>query len=280
MISPANTYVGLTSDEPGSEPGEPDKYYPTGTRTYARIAPLDVKQGAAIVALMKQEGCTKVAMTNDKEVYGAGLARVIEMAAKAQGLTLTANDAIDKNASNYRALAAAGQGRRRRLLRVLRHHRQQRGPAVQGLRGRARRRRQALRSGRRLRRLFANEKEGGIPASLAPQVKCTVPRSLPTRTRPPARSSSRPTRRSSATPPTRTPSTATRRMALALDAIERSKTGEREDILKAIFATKDRESVLGTYSIDEKGDTTLGDYGAYTIDDGALKFDQTVKPVS
>jgi branched-chain amino acid transport system substrate-binding protein len=44
-------------------------------------------------------------MTNDKEVYGAGLARVIETSAKEQGLTLTANDAIDKNASNYRGLA-------------------------------------------------------------------------------------------------------------------------------------------------------------------------------
>ena len=39
MISPANTYVGLTTDDPGSEPGEPDKYYPTGKRTYTRIVP-------------------------------------------------------------------------------------------------------------------------------------------------------------------------------------------------------------------------------------------------
>ena len=54
---------------------------------------------------MKEDGCTKVAMTNDKEVYGAGLARVIELSAKEQGLELIANDAIDKNASNYRSLA-------------------------------------------------------------------------------------------------------------------------------------------------------------------------------
>ena len=30
QISPANTYVGLTTNEPGSAPGEPQKYYPTG----------------------------------------------------------------------------------------------------------------------------------------------------------------------------------------------------------------------------------------------------------
>src|SRR5215813_5974351 len=39
QISPANTYVGLTTNDPGSEPGEPEKYYPTGERTYVRIVP-------------------------------------------------------------------------------------------------------------------------------------------------------------------------------------------------------------------------------------------------
>src|SRR5215212_10410064 len=41
QISPSNTYVGLTTDAPGSEPGEPDKYYPAQKRTYARIVPTD-----------------------------------------------------------------------------------------------------------------------------------------------------------------------------------------------------------------------------------------------
>jgi branched-chain amino acid transport system substrate-binding protein len=44
-------------------------------------------------------------------------------------------------------------------------------------------------------------------------------------------------------------------MRLALDAIERSGTGEKADVLEALFATKDRQSALGTYSIDENGDT-------------------------
>ena len=55
-------------------------------------------------------------------------------------------------------------------------------------------------------------------------------------------------------------------MNLALDAIKRSATpARRPDILKAIFATKDRTSVLGTYSIDKNGDTTLTDYGVYSV---------------
>ena len=64
---------------------------------------------------------------------------------------------------------------------------------------------------------------------------------------------------------------------LALDAIERSGTGNKEDIVKALFETKDRESVLGTYSIDENGDTTLSDYGVYRVKGGELEFDRTIQ---
>ena len=105
MISPANTAVGLTTNQPGSNPGEPDKYYPAGTRNYTRIVPKDTIQGAALATVMKEDGCTKVQMANDKEVYGAGLSANIELAAKAQGLALISNEAIDKNAANYRSLA-------------------------------------------------------------------------------------------------------------------------------------------------------------------------------
>ena len=72
QVSPANTYVGLTTNLPGSAPGEPQKYYPTGTRTYLRIVPIDSIQAAADLMAMKQAGCTKVAVANDKEAYGTG----------------------------------------------------------------------------------------------------------------------------------------------------------------------------------------------------------------
>ena len=110
MISPANTAVGLTTNQPGSNPGEPDKYYPAGTRNYTRIVPKDTIQGAALATVMKEDGCTKVQLTNDKEVYGAGLAANIELAAKAQGLAIISNEAIDKNAANYRSLAQKAKG--------------------------------------------------------------------------------------------------------------------------------------------------------------------------
>src|SRR5829696_250196 len=80
QVSPANTAVGLTSDEPGADEGEPEKYYPSGERHYLRIVPKDTIQGAALATVMKDDGCSSMYILNDKEVYGAGLARNIEMA--------------------------------------------------------------------------------------------------------------------------------------------------------------------------------------------------------
>src|ERR687897_1759804 len=105
QISPANTAVGLTSDEPGADKGEPDKYYPTGERHYLRIVPKDTIQGAALATVMKKDGCTTAYILNDKEVYGAGLARNVESAAKTQGLEIAGNEGIDPKAPNFRSQA-------------------------------------------------------------------------------------------------------------------------------------------------------------------------------
>ena len=105
QISPANTAVGLTTNEPGADKGEPEKYYPTGDRHYLRIVPKDTIQGAALATIMKEDGCTNVAMANDKEVYGAGLGRNVEASLKEQSIKLAFNEGIDPKASNFRSLA-------------------------------------------------------------------------------------------------------------------------------------------------------------------------------
>src|SRR5204862_7478517 len=105
QISPSNTYGGLTTNEPGAEPGEPDKYYPSGERTYARVVPRDKIQGAALVATMQGDGCKTATLWDDKSTYGSGLARNIEQSAKAKGLTAENRQGTDKNSPNYRSIA-------------------------------------------------------------------------------------------------------------------------------------------------------------------------------
>jgi branched-chain amino acid transport system substrate-binding protein len=277
MISPANTAVGLTTNQPGSNPGEPDKYYPTGTRNYTRIVPKDTIQGSALVTLMKQDGCTKVQLTNDKEVYGAGLAKNVELAAKAQGVSIISNEAIDKNAANYRSLAqkAKAAGADCFLYTGITANN-----AVQLYKDFA----AALPNAKLYgpdgvaESGFATPKDGGIPTSLDPRVHVTVATLSPDQYPPEGQSFFKDyTTKYGEDNPDPYAIYGYEAMKLGLDAIARSKTGEKADILKALFATKDRQSVLGTYSIDENGDTTLTDYGVYGIKDGELTFDQTIK---
>jgi hypothetical protein len=69
QISPSNTTVGLTSNEPGAEPGTPQKHYPSGFRNYVRLVPRDTVQGAALATMMQKDGCQRVAMANDRALY-------------------------------------------------------------------------------------------------------------------------------------------------------------------------------------------------------------------
>src|ERR1700751_5055020 len=110
QVSPANTYVGLTTNLPGSAPGEPQKYYPTGKRTYLRFVPLDSIQAAADLIAMKNAGCTKVAVANDKEAYGAGLATLLGLEKGFYGVNIVSNTGIGPTAPNFRSYASTIQG--------------------------------------------------------------------------------------------------------------------------------------------------------------------------
>ena len=280
QISPANTAVGLTTNEPGADKGEPDKYYPAGTRHYLRIVPKDTIQGAALATVMKEDGCTSVAMANDKEVYGAGLSRNIESSLEEQGVELAFNEGIDPKASNFRSLAgrAKGEGADCFVFSGITAN-----GAVQIYKDFAAALPDAklygpdgvAESG------FADPKEGGIPSSVAGKVKVSVATLNPESYPPEGQEFfTQFEQEYGEENPDPYAIYGYEAMRLVLDAIERAGSASKEDILKALFDTKDRESVLGTYSIDENGDTTLTDYGVYTIEDGELTFDKTVKAAS
>jgi len=105
MVSPANTYVGLTHTGPGTVAGEPGKYYPTGKRNYARVVAADDYQGAADALLTQSLGVKKVFILNDKEAYGLGVATNYKNAATKLGIKTVGFTAWDGKASSYQALA-------------------------------------------------------------------------------------------------------------------------------------------------------------------------------
>jgi branched-chain amino acid transport system substrate-binding protein len=65
-------------------------------------------------------------------------------------------------------------------------------------------------------------------------------------------------------------------MALILEAVGRN-GADREAVLTTIRATRDRDSVVGRYSLDSDGHTTLG-YGRMEIVDGQLVWDRDTPP--
>jgi len=107
MVSPANTYVGLTHAGPGTAAGEPGKYYPTGKRNYIRVVAADDFQGAADAILAKNVmKSKKIYILNDKEAYGLGVATNMRNALnKIKGVSIVGFEAWDPKASSYEALA-------------------------------------------------------------------------------------------------------------------------------------------------------------------------------
>jgi branched-chain amino acid transport system substrate-binding protein len=280
MVSPANTYVGLTTNEPGSAPGEPQKYYPTGTRTYLRIVPRDSIQAASDLLAMKQAGCTKVAVANDKEAYGQGLAALIELEKGNYGVNVVSNTGIDPTAPNFRSFAATikGQGADCFFFAGIVSN-----GAVQITKD--------VHSALPTAKVFGGDgvctdsytsaKKGGVPASLYPLMQCTVA-----------------TQKLSAYPGGKDFLAAYSKayhtsspdpyaiygyevMKLGLDTVAKlgAQGNSKSAVLKALFATQNRQSVLGTYGFDKNGDTTLKSYGLYKVDSsGEPVFYKTITP--
>ena len=267
QVSPANTYVGLTTNDPGSVPGEPGTYYPTGKRTYLRIVPRDSYQGSDGLAAMKAAGCTKVAVANDKQTYGAGLATQLELNKAKYGITITSNTGIDPKAPNYRAYAQTIKAQGPNCFYFA-------GTTPNGAVQLTKDVNAALPTAKIFggdgicTGAYTGAKQGGVPASIAPLIQCTVAYQQLT-----------------AYPGGRNPFLIQYKakyhvsnpdpyaiygyeaMKLGLDTIAGlgSKGNDKTAVLTALFATKARHSVLGTYGFDKNGDTTSKTYGLWKV---------------
>ncbi len=106
MISPGNTYPGLTKPGTG-EAGEPWVYYPLGIRNYFRVVPADDLQGSAAAAYAQEIGARSVYVLDDTELYGKGIANIFARSAQELGLDVVGGpESIDVRANDYSDLAA------------------------------------------------------------------------------------------------------------------------------------------------------------------------------
>jgi len=102
MVSNANTNPGLTKTW---DVGEPDKYFPSGTRSYARVITTDDYQGQGAAAFAKDDlKVTKAFVLNDNQTYGVGVAKAFTESAKANGIEIVGTQSWDAKQPNYTAL--------------------------------------------------------------------------------------------------------------------------------------------------------------------------------
>ncbi|MDQ1042225.1 branched-chain amino acid transport system substrate-binding protein [Streptomyces sp. V4I2] len=102
MVSHANTNPGLTKSW---DPGEPEKYFPSGKRNYARVIATDDYQGAAGAQFAAKDlGVKSCYVLNDNQTYGIGVAKAFVDEAKKQGIKVLGNQAWDLKQPNYTAL--------------------------------------------------------------------------------------------------------------------------------------------------------------------------------
>jgi branched-chain amino acid transport system substrate-binding protein len=93
QVSPASPYVGLTSSLDAGQ-DEPERFYPSGLRTFGRLQPGDPIEAGAQVQLLKDLGVHKVYVLDDQDPFYMPLAQMVTGDAQRAGVTVAAHDSL------------------------------------------------------------------------------------------------------------------------------------------------------------------------------------------
>ncbi|MDP1846618.1 MAG: branched-chain amino acid ABC transporter substrate-binding protein [Solirubrobacteraceae bacterium] len=272
QVSPSSTYDGLT--RASRRQGEPDRFYPSGERTFARVVPRDQVQASALIGYMQTQGVRSVALLADRHIYGGGIADAVEQAAERQDITvqhLGRTDALKEDLSGpartvaetkadaflfagttdtgaagiFKAVAAAAPD-----MRLF-------GPAAVA------------------DHAFADALPAAVQRRMHVTTSALPPRLLP--------ASARAFRDRFRATFGHAPAPEALQAYEAANAVLHSirtageKGNNRRAVTDAFFSIRDRESVLGRYSIDRFGDTSLSRYAGNRLTDSEFVLDKLLE---
>jgi DNA-binding SARP family transcriptional activator/ABC-type branched-subunit amino acid transport system substrate-binding protein len=274
LISPTNTYVGLTHAGPGAAPNEPGRYHPTGIRNYVRIIAADDVQAAADAVLAKRLGTQRIYLVRDKlsNGYGVGLADAFTSAARRLGLTIVGVGVWDYAHPRPRLLAA--QAHRLRADTVFIAAAPIADPRIGTFIGTLHALAirvvapDAFSDFGKLLRFTGAAAEGmmvsvpGLPSERLPKAGKALVAAFG---------------RAVGQTPRQFSVYSAQAAVIMLDAIARS-NGTRSSVTKQLFKTRITNGILGGFAFDDNGDTTADAVTIYQIANGVPKTYAVITP--
>jgi branched-chain amino acid transport system substrate-binding protein len=270
QVSPGSPYVGLTSSLDAGQ-DEPERFYPSGKRTFGRLQPGDPAQARAQVKLMQALGVKRLYVLDDQDPFELPLAEIVASEAARAGIGVAGHDSITTTALT----AAAYMGEVEKIERT--------NPEAVFLAGGAQPGAaalwQALHSADPHLLLLGPDTldtpsfTGAIGAAQG-QTYLTTPLLATAGYPPPAAAVLADYRRHFGGSPGPYALYGYEAMSVVLDAIRRAggRGNDRPTVVQRFFQTRDRDSVLGRYSVLPSGETTLARYGVDRVSDGHARF--------
>jgi branched-chain amino acid transport system substrate-binding protein len=273
QISPSSPYVGLTSSLDAGQ-DEPGRFYLTGQRSFVRLQPGDPVQAAAQVEVMNELGIQKVYVLDNQEPFNVPLAELVAGDAEHAGIDVAAHDSIAVKPG------ASFSGEVEKIVKSGAQAVFLSGSATEpgGAEGAAQLW-QALHAADPGLWLLASSALDAEPfteliGSAAARTRLTTPELPPGEYPPSARDVLADYRRHFGSEGGTYALYGYEAMTLVLSAIQAAGRdgNDRKTIIQRVFAVRDRDSVLGRYSIEPDGETTLTRYGVDRVAGGRPTF--------
>jgi branched-chain amino acid transport system substrate-binding protein len=269
QVSPASPYAGLTSSAYAGQ-DEPERFYPTGRRSFARLQPGDPAQARAQVRLMRDLGVGRVYVLDDQDPFELPLAQMVAADSEHAGISLAAHDSVDTTATT----SFAGE-----VVKIM-----QSGAQAVFYAGGATPETVSL-----WRQLHAADPRLWLLGS-STMINATFASAIG------AAAASRTLLTTPILPVSRYPASAQRVLAVyrrqfheqpeayalfgyeamtaTLRAIARAgaRGNNRQAVIDALFSAGSQDSVIGRYAIEPDGETTLSSYGVDRVSGGAPVF--------
>jgi branched-chain amino acid transport system substrate-binding protein len=275
QISPASPYVGLTSSLDAGQ-DEPERFYPSGKRNFARLQPGDPAQAEAQVGLMKALGVKRLYVLDDEGPFEVPLAELVAGDAQRAGIAVAAHDSLDMIHTNVTTSFQS------EVAKVAESGAQAvffaggTGPGTVALWKQlhsAEERLLLLGSSDMVNSEFTSEiGEAGASTYLTTPI---LPTSLYP---PPAAQVLARYRRHFGGEGGAYALYGYEAMSVALLAIREAglRGNDRRAVVDRFFAIRNRNSVIGRYSIEPDGETTLSTYGSDRVQNGQAVFYKTL----